>query len=74
MCSVPAKGAVCSPDGTKLAAVTEAGVDIINLSNGAKVNSMQFYTLAMQPQRMQPGTGSFQGTHEKDLLQLSCKP
>ncbi|KAF6264398.1 eukaryotic translation initiation factor eIF2A-domain-containing protein [Scenedesmus sp. NREL 46B-D3] len=40
VCSLPAKSAVCSPDGTKLAAVTEAGVDLFNLSNGAKLLSL----------------------------------
>jgi uncharacterized protein with WD repeat len=35
--SLPAKSAVCSPDGTKLAAVTDAGVDLFDLSNGTKV-------------------------------------
>jgi uncharacterized protein with WD repeat len=41
--SLPAKSAVCSPDGTKLAAVTEAGVELYDLSNGAKVG-LFFYS------------------------------
>lgn len=38
-CSVPAKTAVPSADGTKLAAVTEEGVAVYETATGAKVAS-----------------------------------
>jgi hypothetical protein len=36
-CSVPAKAAVSSADGTKLAAVTEEGVDVYAAADSSKV-------------------------------------
>eukprot|EP00879_Flechtneria_rotunda_P022706 GHRR01023981.1.p1 GENE.GHRR01023981.1~~GHRR01023981.1.p1 ORF type:complete len:618 (+),score=248.82 GHRR01023981.1:243-2096(+) len=38
---VPAKAAACSPDGTKLAAVTDASVDVYDLVGGKKVQVLQ---------------------------------
>ncbi|WIA28435.1 hypothetical protein OEZ86_010979 [Tetradesmus obliquus] len=66
---LPAKSAVPSPDGTKLAAVTDAGVDIISLSNGAKLLSLAvpgvvlldwsktgaFLTTAQRPSKQEDG-------------------
>lgn len=47
--SIAAKATASSPDGIKLAAVTETSVDVYDLSNGAKVRGFGYSVLLLQP-------------------------